>query len=394
MYCIEVSSAPTSLFAQASEWDALAGGLPFRETSWLASWWECFGKTREAYLVSARRADGTLAALLPLYRRDQRGVRTLASMADGVVCSDYVSLLVAPEEDPLPLATIIGRWLAAAASAHETGWDSLQIDGVQEGDPVIAAFARGLREAGASLHASSRMHLWRLPIAGRSWDDYLHSMGRRNRTKTRRRSNAVERTEGLELQRIEDAAQVPAALDAIIALHQKRWNLADKPGTFSQPAMRTFIHRAAERFLQRGVLCLPLLTYRGQAIGGEIQLRGKDGVLYCYAAGMDPDFDHLEPGRIVHAETIKYAHQQQLQAVDMMRGDEAYKARLKCQPSALLHLRIAPPRVLPRLQHAAWRTGFEAKQWMRRQAGRPMLTTFDLTAPVVPHQLPDASPIC
>lgn len=199
----------------------------------------------------------------------------------------------------------------------------------------------------------------------------------------------VDQTPDLELAFPETEAAVTNALETIIELHQHRWQAEQEPGSFADAAMRRFVHRAGQALFRRGQLRLPILSHHGQAIAGEIQIVGNNRVLYCYSSGMDMRFADLEPGRILQAETIKYAHSQHLTGVDMMRGDEPYKARLHFQPFPLVQLRAAAPRVLPRMQYAAWRTGFEVKQWMRRKAGRSPLATFDLSAPTSPLVISD-----
>ncbi|MEX0824922.1 MAG: GNAT family N-acetyltransferase, partial [Pirellulaceae bacterium] len=353
------------------------------------SWWEIFGPGHDAYVITVRRPDGSLAAILPLYRVRTKGTVSLVSMGGGVTCTDHVSLLTAPGEDTAAIGETMGRWLAQVASSPKEGWDFLHLDGVVAENRSVTAFARGLRQEGAALHGCSRMNLWFLPVGDRTWDDYLAEMNRHDRRKNRKRGKMVDETPGLELVIPQTETSVANTLETIIELHQRRWNAEQEPGSFSGAAMCQFIHRAAQSLFQRGQLRLPTLYLNGQAIAGEIQIVGRDRVLYCYSSGMDTKFRDLEPGRIIQAETMKYAHSRHLTGVDMMRGDEPYKARLHCQPYPLIQLRAVAPRILPRLQHAAWRTGFEVKQWMRRKTGRSPLATFDLTVPISPLLVAD-----
>ena len=86
----------------------------------------------------------------------------------------------------------------------------------------------------------------------------------------------------------------------------------------------------------------------------------------------------LEPGRILMVETIKHMYEKSLSGIDYMRGDEPYKKRMAATPRRALNVRIAAPNWWPKLRHAAWWTGFEVKQWIRRRTGRTPAVVVDL----------------
>ena len=76
-------------------------------------------------------------------------------------------------------------------------------------------------------------------------------------------------------------------LDEMIRMHQKRWMDAGEPGSFADPDFCRFIHASAQRFLLEDRLYLPLLIFNGQPIGGEINMIGRDRIMYSYSAGYD-----------------------------------------------------------------------------------------------------------
>ena len=380
MYQIDrLSNATPLLDPTCGSWDPLSGGVPFRQSAWLGAWWEHLAERKaEPYLVAARRPDGRLCGLLPLYRHHRGDGRTLSSIGDGAACTDHWSVLAGESDDAINIAVAIGQWLVRAARSATDGWDVMDVDGLVAGDSAAAALQQGLRSAGALTLVCSRMNVWYKPT-GDSWEQYLMSLGKTHRRQLRRLSTAVATTEGMELHLPSSADQVRDSLDALINLHQRRWNDVGQPGSFASAAMRRFIHDAALRFFHRGQLRLPTLRMEGQVIAAELHIVGQNGVMYCYSTGMDPQFAQLEPGRILNAESLHHAYHHGLAGIDLMRGDEPYKQRMHALPRPVARLRAVAPALLPRLRHAAWRTGFEVKQWIRRRTGRTPLAMIDLS---------------
>ncbi len=336
MLHLDISHHLDALLADEPLWNALAGGVPFRETSWLAPWWRHFGAGKEAFVLIARDDQNTIRGLLPLYRcSDRSSGRTLSMIGDGDACSDYASVLAAAD-DAVEVAREMGRFLAHCAADHDNGWDMISIDGVVEGDRPMAAFASALKASGGSLHAQSRMSTWFKPTDA-SWDDHLKHFGKTQRRKMRRWSEKIDSTPGLERLAAQSPEQVDELLDAMIALHQRRWTDAGQLGTYADPAFREFVRESAHDFFRRDRLYLPAIAINGRVIGGELHLVGGNRQLYCYSSGYDIDSADLEPGRILCVETLLHLYRGKLAGIDYLRGDEPYKERMAATPRRVFH---------------------------------------------------------
>jgi hypothetical protein len=56
--------------------------------------------------------------------------------------------------------------------------------------------------------------------------------------------------------------------------------------------------------------------------------------------------------------------------LDMLRGDEPYKAHFRARPNPCLEIRAVPARFPARLRHGLWLAGSRAKRWLAaRRAG-------------------------
>jgi CelD/BcsL family acetyltransferase involved in cellulose biosynthesis len=379
MYRIERTADLASLLDDTGSWTRMAGGIPFREAAWLRPWWDHFAAGRDAYTLVARDDEQNICGVLPLYLADAASrSRTLRMIGDGDAYSDYVSVLAVQGQETA-IAAAMAEFLVDHASDADDGWEFIDIDGVIEDDPGMIALARTLSERGASLHAQSRMSTWFKP-RDENWDEHLKHFKKTQRRQMRRWSERIEHTEGLELHHASNLPEVHRDLDQVIEMHQRRWNEVGEPGSFADANFRSFMHDAAARFFEHGQLHLSLLRYDDKPIAGDVNLIGGNRRMYCYSAGYDIDSAELEPGRILMVEAIKYMYSEDIAGIDHMRGDEPYKRRMGAIPSRVLRVLVAAPTFWPQLCHAAWWTGFEVKQWMRRRTGRAPIAVVDWSA--------------
>ena len=375
MYQLEITRNLSEFLAAPEAWDAMSGEAPFMQSAWLGPWWESLGDDARSHVVTARDAQGALVGLLPLYQSENS--RTLSLIGDGNTCSDHVTVLTKVGEEEA-IAEAIGKHLAATAADSQFGWDLVDIDGVVEGNETMAAFSRGLRDGGSVLHAGSRMSTWIKPT-DESWVAHLKHHGKTQRRRMRRWSEKIEATEGLERKVATTPAEAEWLLNECIRLHQKRWNDAGEPGTFAEQSFRNFIHASVQRFLASGQLYLVALVFNGEVIAGELNIIGKDQIMYSYSAGYDIDFQDMEPGRILAIDSLVELYRGDLKGLDFMRGDEAYKTRFATHPRRVFRIRAVAPTMMPRLRHAVWSTGFEVKQWMRKRTGKTLIAVKDPT---------------
>ena len=370
---VESTCDIAALFADADFWNGLADGIPFRETSWLRPWWSEFADGRDPFVLVARDGTGRVRGLLPLYRDRHRIVHNLG---DGHACSDHVSV-IAPAANVEAVGTAIGRFLGRSGGGRSDGWDLLEIDGIVETDPGMTAFAKSLRQAGASLHTHSRMSTWRL-TCGDSWDSYMGQLTRNTRSRYRRLLKRCRPDGKLEFAVAEHPNEIEPSLQTTIDLHQARWNEVGLPGAFVSDRFRDFITESMREFADRRRLRVATLALEGRIVAGMINLLGGDGILYVYNSGYDTKYSDLDPGIVLHLCLLRYAHEQRLAGIDYLRGDEPYKTRMRANPSRLLKLRAFAPAWRPRLRQAAWMTQFGLKQFFRRRIGRPPVQIVDL----------------
>lgn len=374
-----------SLFTPSAQWNALAGGIPFRETSWLQSWWNQFSSHGDFLFITVLDENDAICGILPLQRRGARGWQTIAG---GAICTDHVSLMVRPENRE-SVAEAIVDFLIENAIDPQVGWDRLLLEGSAAGDPAMQVLIEELQRRGSTIRLTTRTNLWFVPCRD-DWETHLLSCSRRTRRRFRAflkrigDSGRVGAPAELHVRMPENEAEVIEAIEKLIELHQRRWQSQGQPGSYADPAMKEFVLAAAIDAFHRDRLLLPMLVRWGektqteQIIAVQLYFVGGDQRLYCYSTGMDYDHAALSPGSLLNAFVLKYAHDNGCPGIDFMRGDEEYKKRLGGESIPILCAEVFAPTLRGHAQTRIHDGLFHAKQFVRQRRGRRLVQSLSL----------------
>jgi len=339
----------------ARTWEALAArtawATPFSAWAFHRAWWDAYGaNAHEETLVAVPTgtpADGTAEpiAIVPLMHRHEveaSDAATHTTMRHGHPAdltpvapeataiffgasyhADYATLLAAPD-DLDATAAALASYLAETRPGT---WDALDLRRLRCGDPASGALAVafGAREMTdgwtLNLEREDVCPVVTLP-EGASMDDYLGTLGKKERHEIRRK---VRRAEAIGEIRLDDALDPLAELEPFIDLHQKRWGeLGLFPPTPGGDQSRVLFRRLFELFGADGPLRLTFLTVGGRRIAAGVHFESPDGYLY-YNAGVDPDARELSPGVVMVAAYVERALAAGRRRLDFLRGDEPYK---------------------------------------------------------------------
>jgi CelD/BcsL family acetyltransferase involved in cellulose biosynthesis len=337
----------------AETWDALAArtpwATPFAAWAFHRAWWDAYGDNAHEETLALVPADAPPGAapiaIVPLMHRHEhepsddalhtrlRGDPHLdptpvpptakAVFFGASYHADYATILAAPEDLPDVADALVAYW----AGPDCGDWDAVDLRRLRCGDPAADALATafGAREIaeGWTLNVEREdvCPVATLPV-GASMDDYLATLGKKERHEIRRKVRRAEASGPIELR---DAADPLAELEAFIDLHQRRWG-ADGlfPPTPGGDQSRVFIRRAFELFGADGPLRLTFLSVGDRRIAAGIHFQTSDGILY-YNAGVDPDARDLSPGVVMVYAYVQRALDAGLARMDFLRGDEPYK---------------------------------------------------------------------
>ncbi|MDF2782299.1 MAG: hypothetical protein K0S96_2104 [Geminicoccaceae bacterium] len=310
---IETITATADLDALEGEWTELwrraPAATPFQAPAWLLPWWRQFGN--DGLRVLTARTGGRLVGLLPLYLlREPDGTKLLPL---GIAVSDYLDGVFEAGSEQVAAAAFL-RHLADGPCA----WRVCELHPLPAGSPLLAAPDPSGRPA--EIIPLEPYPSITLPEGARDLSEVLSA---RIRTKLRNYGRRAERHGAVRFETA-SAASTGLLLEALIALHAKRWADEKRGGVFTDRRVQAF-HRAATPALQDGgLLRLHALRIDGRAVAVIYALAARR-CLYCYLTGFDPEFAAISPGTLLLGYAIEQAMREGALVCDFLRGRERYK---------------------------------------------------------------------
>jgi CelD/BcsL family acetyltransferase involved in cellulose biosynthesis len=333
------------------QWDTLAErtpwATPFSRHCVERTWWDAYGATAhdQTMVVVDEAVPETLVGIVPLMHRHELepgdvAARTILRHQPGATLrpvpasatavffgasyhSDYATVLAAPAD----LNAVCSAAVEALAAAPASSWDVLDLRRLRDGDPATDALAKAFEWAAPqACWFVTREQEDVCPIVtltpGASYEDFLATLGKKERHEIRRK---VRRAEAAGDVRLERSAVPIEDLNAFVELHQKRWGAEGLfPPTEGGAASRRFFAGLFENCAPTGIVELSFLTVGGRRIAAGVTFDDGEAVYY-YNAGVEPDARELSPGVVMVACYIQRAIELGRSRVDFLRGDEPYK---------------------------------------------------------------------
>jgi CelD/BcsL family acetyltransferase involved in cellulose biosynthesis len=305
------------LAALAPEWQRLwastPSATPFQSPHWLLPWWKHIARGSLA-TRALRTADGELVGLAPLYVYTDAASGRRHLFPIGIATTDYLDPLVRPGWERPAWRRLMEDLAESCAE-----WDVLELPQLRWRPPLQPA--RGWR---AELVPAEPNPV--LPIApGTTRLPLPRSMMQNIRTARSRAARAGRMTYELA-----DPQTIPVFLDALEALHGRRWSQRGLPGVLADASVVACHRDAAPRLHEAGLLRLYALRLDGRIVAALYVLAGDaphERRHYHYIGGFDPACAQLSPGTLLIAHAIEQAIAEGATAFDFLRGAEPYKYR-------------------------------------------------------------------
>lgn len=364
MLSVEVLQAPVELDRMGDEWNSLLRSSPancvFLTHGWLTTWWRCLSDRRSLNVVTVRE-NGRLLGILPLSSRpaelSRMMPRILEFMGSGVIGSDYLDVIVQRDRE-VEVLEAFAEYLSRQGAIVQFG----QLRG---GDNAAARLAARLEQRGWTVSTAAINVCPFIPLAGRSWDDYLKSLSSSHRYNFNRRLRHLEKN-GFTVEVVSSPGEAQRGLDSVIALHRKRWSdRGMESEAFQSESIvqfhRDFVVHAAEqgwlRLLIAGINGSPVAALYGLRYGSSF---------YFYQSGFDPEFSRQSVGLVIMGLGIRTAIEEGAAEYDLLHGDEEYKFHWAPQTRELGRIEVFPPHSSGRIFRHAIRLNRSARQMARR----------------------------
>jgi CelD/BcsL family acetyltransferase involved in cellulose biosynthesis len=309
--------------AQArAEWQRLAdrGDNVFSTWEWVEAWSRHLGAGRPLRLLGVRAPDGGLLAILPLQLAARRPVRALRFAGHGP--SDELGPVCAPEDRPAAFAA-----LRRVLAGRPDGFGVFIADRVRDAASAAPLGARVVRSEPSPV----------LPVAGRSFDEFLAARSRNFREQVRRRERRLRRERRVRFRLTTDPAALREDVDVLVRLHDLRWR--GRSDAFAGPLL-AFHHDFAAAALERGWLRLWILEVDDQPAAAWYGFRF-GGVESYYQAGRDDAYDAWSTGFVLLAHTVRAAFDDGQREYRFLIGDEPYKSRFTQDDGTVQTLAVA-----------------------------------------------------
>lgn len=300
------------------EWRGFAAerSNAFVTPEWFHSWWECQGRDGASPLISvARRADGSIAGVMPLVRDDTS--RPRAVRFGGAALGDHFHPAAAVEDEAAVAAATMGA-LEAVGLDHRM----LLLERTDAG----ARWWRAMREASAVKRMLVEQQHAIMPfvdLRDLDWEGYLARRSKQFRKQVRRAERSLVAEHSMEL-RAATADTFEADLAELFRLHDLRRD-ALGGSSLHAPARRSLTAFAAAA-LDRGWLRLILMEAEGHPIAAFLGWR-IGGRFASYQGGFDPAWSKEGVGFATEALVLRSAIEEGAEEYDFLLGAEQWKRR-------------------------------------------------------------------
>lgn len=311
----------------AAEWDELLEHSDqrafFLRWAWNQLWWSTFRPPHShLFIILCRDSVGRLAGLAPLYWKQRRtaGVphlRELHFLGTGIYAqtSEYLDV-VARRGYEQAVADAVAGFLR-----RDTDWDRLCLREVPADSTVLPLLQRALGEEAQIAACKRSYHI----DTSTDWDTFSSSLTKSARENIFRRSRRVFKTFESEFRLIDSAEEVEPAMDALIRLHQARWQTKGEPGSFALSGSEELLREAARFALSDGRLRLWTLTLNKE-VAAVLLGFVDNGVFHAFQSGFDPAYTNIGLGGVMNGLCVSACVEDKaVDYYDFMGGGDVYK---------------------------------------------------------------------
>jgi len=329
---VSIESSSDAFRDLREEWDELLLSSdcdsPFLTWEWLYTWWEVYGGDKELYLVLVRSPDGKLVGAAPLmigyrdFRQPKRlHRRTLAFLGTGECLGpNYLKFIAAPDREAEVTGSVLdrvaedaGRWDIALLRHVPCEWHA---------GHVLAKLAAHQR---LCVHVGpAEPCVWgTLPA---SFDEYIRAVpAERRRSYLRNQDKRLRNRFGrVSYSTCETMEWVVAYVQTLIELHLARFARKGEQSAWEDPDVYTLMTCVAQRFHERGWVCLDKLTLDGEPAGALMGFLFK-GTYFLLQSGLLPRFAHAHPTHALYRYRIERLIDGGVERFDFLGAPHGYK---------------------------------------------------------------------
>jgi CelD/BcsL family acetyltransferase involved in cellulose biosynthesis len=309
------------------DWDELldASGQRsyFLRWAWNRSWWRAFRPDNSRlFIIACRDENQKLIGLAPFYWR-QRSTAGIEHLRETLFLGTGIFLQTS---EGLDIIARRGYERSVAVSVADflrrnRDWDQLWLNEIPSSSTVLPHLRRALGDR-TEVSVCNRTHYI---DANTDWESFKSRLGRATRQNTLRQTRRLFELYDCRFRRIQTADELEPAMDALISLHQARWQSKGDPGSFAIPGFEDFLREAARFSLAEGRLRLWTLELNGKIAAARIAFF-ENGVVYCFQSGFDLAYAKDSIGKVLLGLCVRDCiEDESVREYNFMGGADSYK---------------------------------------------------------------------
>ena len=297
----------------------------FLRWSWNRIWWQTFKPSNSRlFIIACRDRNQKLIGLAPFYWRQQstagiEHIREVLFLGTGIFLqtSEYLDIIARRGYERI-VAVSVADYLR-----RNQDWDQLCLNEIPSRSTVLPHLRRALGES-SQVKVCNRTHY---VDANTDWETFKSGLGRTTRQNTLRQTRRLFDSYDCKFRRIRTADELEPAMNALVRLHQARWEAKGDPGSFAIPGFEDFLREAARVSLDEGRLRVWTLELNGRIAAARIAFFD-NGVVYCFQGGFDPAYSKDSLGKVLLGLCLRDCiEDESVREYNFMGGTDSYKDR-------------------------------------------------------------------
>ena len=285
---------------------------------WCNIWWKYYNKNKDLYILTVVHND-QIIAIAPFYLEKKFVFSILKFIGSGF--TDYHQILVSKDYNYHAIAQRIFEYLTSFAK-----WDYIYLEQINDGDLLYSFFDKRI-----DFQKKFLIECLIGELKYKSFNDFLKDLKKSERHKYIRLIKRLEEKGELRLIKIIDSINFNKYFDALINLHNKRWN--NIPGTTKLRVKLNllFLRDVFVKMFELNKAVLYMLTLDNELISyilGFIE----NQQFYSWNTSFNIEFHKYSPGTIIIAliikDIIENGKSLNCYKYNHMRGGYDYKKKL------------------------------------------------------------------
>lgn len=294
----------------------------FLTFEWMSTWWKYFGDGRNLFILLAKKRNGNLCGIAPLFL--EKGLllglfkpNKLKVIGSGD--SDYLDFIFGENKGTAVLAAML-LFLSKTQI-----WDVLSLRDFSEESAFLKHYQMLNQRTKFKIMMKQRTIAPYLVI-DTSWEDYLKSLSKSHRWNVKYYTRRLQKNFKVEFRVWEDKDDLSAVIERLAEMNRKRFHMLNTQSAFDNKIFVNFQKDIAAKFLKKEWLYLCCLLVDDQIAAINYGFRYSSKIFsYLTAFDGDWDFSKYSLGTVLWGLCVRDAIERGMKEFDFMRGNHAYK---------------------------------------------------------------------